>query len=257
MKILGEGSFSTVYEKGSDRVLKVEDKNYVGLLRREARMMIKMSEMDRDGKFVIPVYGYIEGNENGSMEMKRMKISLGEIMKRLDKGMDDYSIKNLMRRLIINLNFIHKFGVCHGDIKPDNVMLSEDYRKVYFVDFGLYKNFRVGKNHVKYKDKISPSGTLRYMSKNVNGWIRMTRRDDMISLGYMMVYLQKLTLPWLNIGLIGKKDKYEKVYKMKECVDLGELCDGCVRGMEEYMRYCYGLDFEEEPDYDYLLGLFN
>jgi len=257
MKILGEGSFSIVYENGKDKVLKVEDKAYVGLLRREAKLMIRMSDMDREGRYVIPVYGYMESDGKGMMEMMRMKISLGEIMERLDKGMDDFSVINLMRRLIINLRFIHSFGVCHGDIKPDNVMLSDDYRMVYFVDFGLYKQYKLGKKHIEYKDGISPSGTLRYMSKNVNGWLRMTRRDDMISLGYMMIYLQRMNLPWQDIGPMGKRAKYEKVCKMKEGVDLGELCNGCVKGMEDYMRNCYGLGFEEEPDYDYMLGLFS
>lgn len=257
MKIIGEGSFSVVYEVDKETVVKVEENNYSKLLKREAKIMMKMTESDLTGKYVIPVYGYKEKDSKCMMEMKRLKISLGEIMERISGVMDNYSVKNLLKKLIINLRFIHEFGVCHGDIKPDNIMLSDDYRKVYFVDFGLYRQYKSGKKHLEYKEGVSPSGTLRFMSKNVNSWIRMSRRDDLISLGYMMIFLQKRELPWQNVGVMGKKAKYEYVSKMKESIDLGKLCDGCLNGLKEYMEYCYKLGFDEEPDYDYLLGLFN
>ena len=255
-KVLGEGSFSVVYEVDDDRVVKEEDEGFNDLLRGEARLMRRMSERDMDGKYVVPVYSYEEEGGKRKMEMMRLKVSLGELMRKIGGVMDGYSVRNLGIRLILNLQFIHSFGVCHGDIKPDNVMLSRDYRRVYFVDFGLYKNFMRGKKHVEYKENVSPTATLRFMSKNVNGWKRMSRRDDLISLGYMMIYLQKRNLPWQDIVGVGKKEKYRVVCKIKEEVDLGELCQGCINGMEKYMKYCYGLGFEEEPDYGYLVGLF-
>jgi len=218
--------------------------------------MMRMSEKDVEGKFVIPVYKCYEKDGKCMMEMMRMKISLGEIMRRIGGVMDFYSVTNICKKLIINLQFIHSFGVCHGDIKPDNVMLSDDYRRVYLIDFGLYRNFYVGRKHVDYRGGVSPSGTLRFMSKNVNGWGRMSRRDDMISLGYMLIYLMKGSLPWQDIVGVGKKEKYDLVCRKKNEIDLGKLCDGCMRGMKEYMMYCYGLEFDEKPDYEYLLKLF-
>jgi serine/threonine protein kinase len=256
IKILGEGSFSIVYEKDDDRVVKEEDEGFNNLLRMEARVMRKMSERDREGKYVVPVYSYEEFDGKRKMEMMRLKISLGDIMRRIIGVMDVYSVKNIGVRLILNLQFIHSFGICHGDIKPDNVMLNRDYKRVYFVDFGLHKNYMNGKKHVEYKENVSPTGTLRFMSKNVNGWKKMSRRDDLISLGYMMIYLQKRSLPWQDVDVMGKMEKYKAVCKIKEEVDLGELCRGCIKGMEGYMGYCYGLGFEEKPDYGYLVSLF-
>lgn len=255
-KILGEGSFAVVYEsKDKKCAIKVEDNGYNNLLKKEGRMMMKMSEKDKKGRFVIPVYMYKEDKDMSYLVMEKMKMSMSDIIKKVGE-IDKYSVRCIMIKLIQTLRFIHLFGICHGDIKPENVMISDDYSKIYLVDFGLFKVFKIGNRHVEKRRDMGYSGTLRYMSKNVNMGYKMSRRDDMISLGYMCIYLQKGGLPWQGLNELKRSKRYEKVGEMKKNIDNKILCDGCVKGMREYMEYVNKLEFEEKPDYDYLLNLF-
>ena len=260
--VLGEGSFANVYGTDNNQyVAKVEDNILTNLLKKEARLMMKMCEYDKDGKYVIPIYKYYEENDKNIMIMQRMGLSLADMVRRSDVTMDEYSIKNMMRKLIIALKYIHEFGFCHGDIKPENVMLSRDYKKIYFIDFGLSKAFMVGKKQIEFKKNVSPSGTLRFMSVNVNEWIKMSRRDDMISLGYMIIYMQTRYLPWQNISLPSKKEKYQTVAKIKRSTTPEKLVEDCLPPLKapliKYMRYVNNLRYDEKPDYDYLLAQFN
>ena len=260
--VLGEGSFAMVY--GTDDknyVAKVEEQGLSSLLKKEAKLMMKMSEYDKEGKLVIPVELYKEDSENNIMIMKKMGISLSTMVGRTDVNMDEYSVKNIMRRLIQSMKYIHSFGYCHGDIKPENVMLTRDYKRVYLIDFGLAKAFMMGKKHIEYKEKVSPSGTLRFMSVNVNEWKKMSRRDDLISLGYMIIYLQTKYLPWQNINAPTRKQKYEVVARIKRQTTPAKMVEGCLPAlkgnMQKYMYYVLQLEFAEMPDYDYLMSLFN
>lgn len=255
-KVLGEGSFAVVYEsKNKEYAIKVEDNGYNSLLRNEAKIMKKMSEKDKEGKFVIPIYEYKEEKNFNKLVMKKMKMSLVDIKDIVDR-FDNYSIKCIIKSLIRSLNFVHLFGICHGDIKPENVMLSEDYKKIYLIDFGLSKVYKIGGEHIINKKNCNYSGTLRFMSKNVNNGDKMSRRDDLISLGYMCIYLQKGELPWQGIYEVKKNIRYERIGKIKKDVDLDKLCEGCVNGIRDYMGYVYNLGFDENPDYRKLLDFF-
>jgi len=256
-KLLGTGSFSSVYEcvnnKGEKFAIKVEEKKEGYLLQKEAKIHFYLYKKDINNEFILPVHQYYEDENNGYLVIDKMFMSFGEIIKKIGLKFDDYSVRNIARKVISILEFIHKHGICHGDIKPDNILISRDYKKLYLIDFGLSKYYIKKGVHVSFRKKVSPSGTLRYMSFHVNKYFQMSRRDDLISFGYLMVYLQKLYLPWQNID---GKNKYEKVAEMKENINIEYLCDGCVSGLKEYLEYCYKLDFEDEPDYEYLLNFF-
>jgi len=256
-KKLGEGSFSKVYEgedkNGKKYAVKIEEKGKNDLLKKEAMTHYFLSTKDKDNEHIIPIHYFSEDDEKSFLVTERMYLSLGNIIKKIDSPFDILSINNIANKLIKSLQFIHKNGVCHGDIKPDNIIISRDYLKIYLIDFGLSSYYIKNGKHISFRNELNPSGTLRYLSVNVNNNEMISRRDDLISLGYVFVYLQKLFLPWQNIG---EKNKFEKVGEMKRKVDLEKLCEGCVSGLYPYLKYCYKLGFKENPDYEYLLKLF-
>lgn len=85
-------------------------------------------------------------------------------------------------------------------MKPDNFLMGLGARRtqVYMIDFGLSKRYRDPKTgmHIPYKDNKSLTGTARYASVNVHCGVEQARRDDLESIGYIILYFLKGSLPW-------------------------------------------------------------
>lgn len=162
---------------------------------------------------------------------------------------------------IDRLQFIHSKGVIHRDIKPSNFLFGiQNPNIIYLIDFGLakkYKSSRTGK-HVKFGYMPTINGSLDFMSINCTKKIVQSRRDDMESLGYVLIYLAKKNLPWIKINdtKTDLKLKYKKIKELILSTTPEELCSGLPQQFTQYINYCRKLEFEEEPNYDYLKNLF-
>ena len=99
---------------------------------------------------------------------------------------------------------------------------------VYLIDFGLAKRFKDSKTgiHIKYKDGKSLTGTARYASLFTLMGIEQSRRDDLESIAYSLIYLLLGKLPWQGIKAKNKKEKYVKILEMKKYIRPEELLNG-------------------------------
>ena len=159
------------------------------------------------------------------------------------------------------LKFIHSKNIIHRDIKPFNFLFGKkDPNTVYLIDFGISKKYRSSRtgNHIKFGKAKKISGSCRYMSLNSNKGFEQSRRDDLESLGYMLIYLIKKSLPWINVEnlKISKMEKYRKICGIKLSTLPEELCSGLPKEFCDYIKYCRNLNFEQEPNYNYLTNLF-
>lgn len=84
-----------------------------------------------------------------------------------------------------------------------------------------------------------------------------SRRDDLESLGYCLIYFLKGRLPWQGMQTYTKKEKYDKIkdYKMRDSL-LGELTNQLPQEFYKYFKYCLQLRFKDDPDFLYLRKLF-
>ena len=179
-----------------------------------------------------------------------------------------FDIKNKLNDLCLiaiqcldRLKYIHSKNTLHRDIKPFNFLFGKTNPKLlYLIDFGIstkYRSSRTGK-HINFKFVRKAIGSLRYMSINSNSCYEQSRRDDLESLGYILIYLIKKTLPWISIenSNINKIEKYRKVRDLKMSTLPEELCSGLPKEFSDYIKYCRNLSFEQEPNYNYLRNLF-
>ena len=107
-----------------------------------------------------------------------------------------------------------------------------------------------------YREDKNLTGTARYASINAHLGIEQSRRDDMESLGYVLMYFNRGSLPWQGLKAATKKQKYEKISEKKMSTPVEVLCKGFPAEFAMYLNYCRGLRFEEGPDYMYLRQLF-
>uniref|UniRef100_A0A6C0EX01 non-specific serine/threonine protein kinase n=1 Tax=viral metagenome TaxID=1070528 RepID=A0A6C0EX01_9ZZZZ len=189
-----------------------------------------------------------------------------ECVDNLMKQIPSYTkdVTNYLISMIQIIKRVHDAGVVHRDIKPENFMLSlhsseqksgDDEKILNIIDFGLSRFYMKGEKHVINTYDKSMVGTMRYTSKHIHEGNVYSRRDDIISIMYVAIYLLKGTLTWM--GLSSKKGdtrtKEELVYDKKVMTTSEELCEGLPTLFQKLLDYSYSLEFEEKPDYSYMI----
>lgn len=172
-----------------------------------------------------------------------------------------FSIKTVLMiadQVLTRIQYLHSKHFLHRDLKPDNLLigLGKKAHKVFLIDLGLAKKFSQNGVHLPWKENKDLVGTARFASLNTHLGYEQSRRDDLESLGYLLIYFLKGCLPWQNVSAQDKKEKYEKIKDIKMKTTVKELCDGLPYEFELYLQYCRELNFDQEPNYDYLKGLF-
>jgi casein kinase 1 delta len=166
----------------------------------------------------------------------------------------------LADQTISRVEYIHSKNFIHRDIKPDNFLmgLGKKGNLVYIIDFGLAKKYRDARTHqhIPYKENKNLTGTARYASINTHLGIEQSRRDDMESLGYVLMYFLRGSLPWQNLKAATKRQKYERISEKKMATPIEELCKGFPSELATYLNFCRSLRFDDKPDYSYLRQLF-
>lgn len=138
-------------------------------------------------------------------------------------------------------------------MKPDNFAIGqEDPGTVYILDYGLAKCCYNMGMHIPFISNKKLTGTARYASLNTHLGYEQSRRDDLESLGYTLVYLLRGYLPWQNIAVYNRKERYNKIRQYKMEMSLEAICKKLPNEMVEYMQYCRALKFEEKPNYEAL-----
>ena len=188
--------------------------------------------------------------------------NLEELMKH--NSSKRFSLKSVLMiadQMLTRLNNLHDKDYIHRDLKPENCVigLEEKENIVFLIDFGLSRKYRDSRTneHIPYKEGKSILGTVRYISIYTHFGIEQSRRDDIESLGYILVYLAKGILPWQGQKAKTKKEKYKIIMDKKLEFKPEMLCHGLPDEFRQFFEYIRGVQFTEKPDYSFLHGLFN
>ncbi|KAJ6856854.1 hypothetical protein NC651_038522 [Populus alba x Populus x berolinensis] len=201
----------------------------------------------------------VEGDYN-VLVMDLLGPSLEDLFNFCSRKLSLKSVLMLADQMINRVEFVHSKSFLHRDIKPDNFLMGLGRRanQVYIIDFGLAKKYRDSSTHqhIPYRENKNLTGTARYASMNTHLGIEQSRRDDLESLGYVLMYFLRGSLPWQGLKAGTKKQKYEKISEKKVSTSIEALCRGYPTEFASYFHYCRSLRFDDKPDYAYLKRIF-
>ncbi|TFK35882.1 kinase-like domain-containing protein [Crucibulum laeve] len=202
--------------------------------------------------------------------------SLEDLFKMCNRHFTLKTVLLLADQLISRIEFIHSHSFVHRDIKPANFVMGtgKAAHMVNVIDFGLAKKFRDSRtsNHIPYKqDDVHGVGTSLFAAINTHLGVESSRRDDLESLAYMLIYFLRGTLPWRKLRAPttaptpspdASTPPYNPVSATWDLIRDSKLANedlltvGLPPEFDVLFRYARGLEFDDLPDYEGLRNLF-
>jgi len=256
---LGKGSYGEVLEGkspcsgelvalkrmpiGDDRCkMHVKESNFLSLL---------------EGVAAAPrLHEHLEADGHDVMVMTLLGQSIWDLFASSEGRFSLMTVLMLADQMISRLQEVHSVGIVHRDVKPDNFLmgLGDKVGVVHIADFGLATFFRDPQTleHVPCVRRWL-TGSARFASLRAHSYTQ-SRRDDVESLAYSLVFLIRGSLPWQSLERAGS-DAHTQIKEMKKRTPLRTICHGCPSEFVDYLRYCRNLAFDAEPDYAFLRRL--
>jgi serine/threonine protein kinase len=265
---IGGGQFGHIYKginiKSKETIaLKLESKRtQYKMLKRETTIMKYLYEHNCRNIPCVHWFGQIDNFMCTVMPLYECSLHHYIQVKKLNEKQLD----SIMLQCIRILESIHKNMVLHRDIKPQNIMVKNG--ELYLIDFGL-ATFYIGDNKLHLPNKVGDyiTGTPKYVSQHIHNGCRPSRRDELLSLGYLYIYIYANELPWdsvyndpdddqypSEIHIMHSKNKQRRLLKNEE--NMKTICERINPRIENYFRFCNSYDYFDDPQYISLCSLF-
>jgi casein kinase 1 len=253
---IGEGNFGVVF-KGiylkTNEMVAIKSENIdtnSKLLKHEATILKYLQEHDCEDIPIVHWYGVYE-----KYRMLVMTFYDCSLFDYISENCISIEKKNHIIHSCVNiLKSIHKQFVIHRDIKPQNFMLKNE--RLFIIDFG-FSTFYIDSSGEHFNNNGSQDsiiGSPNYVSYFVHMGSHNSRRDDLISIGYMYFFLLNGEIFWNQSSM---KDKiYFKSWEYLKNEYLSNFSFETSKRITNYLHYCYSLKFEETPEYDLLSNIF-
>ena len=247
---IGEGSFGLIHKGENIRTkelvaIKVEPiQNNTKLLKNESIIYQYLNNID--GFANVKWFGK-------DLQNYYMIISLlGESLETIKERKGSFSLKVVLQigiQIINLLKTIHDKGIIHRDVKPDNFLLglNNKSKQIYIIDFGFCKIYLNNNEHIECKKTSNLIGTINFASINSHNFNELSRRDDLESLGYMLIYFYFGHHLWNNckdIEII--KNIKNNIINIKELPEI----------IINYFKIIKKIEFKEKPSYEFIISIF-
>lgn len=133
--------------------------------------------------------------------------------------------------------------------------IGKSSNQVFLVNFGLARLFRDLATHIAQLNGSNVIGTLRYSSIGRHLRHAPSRRDDLESLAYVIIYLVKGSLPWQGIKVQPGQIYNDEVLRVKKATTAKVLCNGLPQPFVEFVNHIRSLGVRDKPDYKRLRGI--
>ena len=261
-KKIGTGAFGEIFEgtdifDNSSVAIKLEHNSvkYPQLLF-EAKLL---KSIPSTGIPVMHWFG-IAGEYN-AMVMDLLGQNLEDLYNYCAKNFTLKTIIMIIIQMIERLKHVHDNHYIHRDIKPENFLIGKDNteKTIYLIDFGLAKRYRdeYTQIHIPLKENRNLTGTARYASCNAHNGLEQSRRDDMESIAYVILYFFRKKLPWQGLKCKDKNEKHAKIKELKMSITPEKLFEGIPKEFADYLTMVKKLGFEDEPAYKTYIQMFN
>ena len=248
---LSQGSFGQVYKAENIRTgelvaIKIEPKSDDNKsLKSEAKIYQYLAKLD--GFPQLKWYG--STNKVTYLVTDLLDHSISDLVEK--GGRIEMEIVLLLgKQMIQRIQVLHNHFLLHRDIKPQNFMLNVTTNKLYLIDFGFCKRYNYDGNHIE-EGKISKIiGTPNFVSINVHKGLEPSRRDDVESCIYIMIYMLFGKLYW------SKETDIKNISLKKEQLTNSEK-PTIPEFLKQLLFYVRTLEFDECPDYDEIIKVFD
>ncbi len=189
IELLGQGGMATVYkgyQPDIDRFVAVkvlpphpgQDRQFVDRFRLEARTIAQLQH-----PHILPMHDY--GSDADILYLIMAYVSGGSLKDRIERGpIPLHEAENLLRQMASALDYAHRRGVIHRDIKPDNILL-DDEGNALLADFGIVKILE-GDKTAGLTGTGGVLGTPAYMAPEQSQGLGVTPKADIYALGVIV-----------------------------------------------------------------------
>lgn len=161
------------------------------------KYILKAYELIKKPSMMIVITEYVNCNTLTSF----FKKSNGDISEKI--------ALSILAKTLISVDYLHKRGICHRDISPKNILISEDLSIFKLIDFGVCKKFN---EKDKIIEMITPTGVAEYRAPEIfKGW-KFDEKIDEWNCGHIFYEL-----------LIGKHLTSKSLYKLIKNKKLFEI----------------------------------